>query len=76
MAPGAAIAAAWLIWLMTWVLAAGWSARTASHHDLGAESPSRVLTLAAIVMILVSYWPMGGVLWETPRAMAWAMASA
>jgi protein-S-isoprenylcysteine O-methyltransferase Ste14 len=74
MAPGAAIAAAWIVWLVTWVLAAGWSARTASHHDLGAESPSRVLTLAAIVMIMTSYWPMGlATLWVSPPMVGWAM---
>lgn len=74
MTPSSAIAAAWLLWLVTWILAAGWSARTASHHDLGAESPSRVLTLAALVMILASYWPVGfGVLWVTPLAIGWAM---
>ena len=72
--PGAAIVAAWLIWLVTWILAAGWSARTASHHDLGAESPSRVLTLAAIVMIITAYWPLQwGVLWATPAPAGWAM---
>jgi protein-S-isoprenylcysteine O-methyltransferase Ste14 len=74
--PAGVIVAAWLIWLVTWILAAGWSARTASHHDLGAESPSRVLTLAAIVMILASYWPLAwGVLWRTPPTIAWAMAA-
>jgi protein-S-isoprenylcysteine O-methyltransferase Ste14 len=74
--PAAVIVAAWLIWLVTWILAAGWSARTASHHDLGAESPSRVLTLAAIVMILASYWPLAwGVLWRTPPTIGWAMAA-
>jgi protein-S-isoprenylcysteine O-methyltransferase Ste14 len=74
MAPSSAIAAAWVIWVLTWVLAAGWSVRTASHHDLGAESPSRVLTLAAIVMIMTSYWPMSfGVLWTTPNTIGWAM---
>jgi len=73
-APTAAIVAAWLIWLVTWILAAGWSARVASHHDLGAESPSRVLTLAAIVMLLMSYWPVAwGVLWTTPAPIGWAM---
>lgn len=73
-APDAAIAAAWLIWLIAWILAAGWSARVASHHDLGAESPSRVLTLVAIVMMLASYWPLAwGVLWTTGAGVAWAM---
>lgn len=72
--PNAAIVGAWLIWLVTWILAAGWSARVASHHDLGAESPSRVLTLAAIVMLLMSYWPVvWGVLWITPPTIGWSM---
>ncbi len=75
MTPSAFIAAAWIVWLTTWILAAGWSARTASHHDLGAESPSRVLTLAAVVMILASYWPLPeAVLWTTTREVGWAMA--
>lgn len=75
MIPSAFIAAAWIVWLVTWILAAGWSARTASHHDLGAESPSRVLTLAAVVMILASYWPLPeAVLWTASREIGWAMA--
>jgi protein-S-isoprenylcysteine O-methyltransferase Ste14 len=75
MIPGAFIAAVWIVWLVTWILAAGWSARTASHHDLGAESPSRVLTLAAVVMILASYWPLpDAVLWIASPAIGWAMA--
>ncbi len=75
MSPSAFIAAAWIVWLVVWVLAAGWSARTASHHDLGAESPSRVLTLAAVVMILASYWPLPqAMLWTSTREIGWAMA--
>lgn len=74
MSPSALIAAAWIVWLVTWILAAGWSARTASHHDLGAESPSRVLTLAAVVMMLAAYWPLPrAVLWTLPEAINWAM---
>ncbi len=74
LAPSSAIAGAWVLWLGTWILAAGWSARVAAHHDLGAESPSRVLTLAAIVMMLMAYWPVGwGVLWIAPPALGWAM---
>ena len=75
MNPSAFIAAAWIVWLVLWVLAAGWSARTASHHDLGAESPSRVLTLIAVVMILASYWPVAAsLLWTTSTEVSWAMA--
>lgn len=74
MSPTHAIIAVWLIWLVSWIFAAGWSARVASHHDLGAESPSRVLTLAAIIMLMTSYWPVNfGVLWISPPALAWAM---
>jgi protein-S-isoprenylcysteine O-methyltransferase Ste14 len=72
--PEAAIVAAWVIWLLTWIFAAGWSARVAAHHDLGSESPSRVLTLAAIVMMVMAYWPVSwGVLWTAPEGVGWAM---
>jgi protein-S-isoprenylcysteine O-methyltransferase Ste14 len=71
--PANAIAGAWLIWLVTWILAAGWSARVAAHHDLGAESPSRVLTLAAIVMMLMAYFPVQwAILWASPPTIGWA----
>lgn len=74
MTSGAAVVAAWLIWLVSWILAAGWSARTASHTDLGAASPSRVLTLAAVVMFIASFWPAPwGVLWTTEPLLGWAM---
>ncbi|MEZ6022394.1 MAG: isoprenylcysteine carboxylmethyltransferase family protein [Hyphomonadaceae bacterium] len=74
MTPGAAIVAAWLIWLGSWIFAAGWSARRAAQDDLGAESPSRVLTLAAIVMMIASYWPVpSALLWSAPAMLGWAM---
>lgn len=74
MTPSAAIVALWLVWLVTWVLAAGWSARVAAHHDLGAESPSRVLTLAALIMFIASGWPVPAAhLWLTPAPIGWAL---
>lgn len=74
MIPSAFIAAVWIAWLLTWILAAGWSARTASHHDLGAESPSRVLTLSAVVMVLASYFPMqNSLLWRISQEVGWVM---
>lgn len=74
MDPRAAIILAWLVFLVVWIMAAGWSARTASHEDLGAESPSRVLMLAGIVMLITSYWPLAwGVLWSTPAMLGWAL---
>jgi len=76
MIPGAAIVAAWIIWLVSWILAAGWSARVASHHDLGAESPTRVMIIAAVVMIVISFWPLPyGVLWVTPAPVGWLMCA-
>jgi hypothetical protein len=72
--PRTMIFIAWIAFLIVWILVAGWSARTASHDDLGAESPSRVLTLAAIVMLLVAYRPQGlGVVWVTPQAFGWPL---
>jgi len=76
MSANAAIVAAWLVWLVTWIMAAGWSARTAAHHDLGAESPSRVLTLAALIMFIASYWPVPAAqVWNSPEPVRWAMVA-
>jgi len=72
--PRTMIFVAWIAFLIVWVMVSGWSARAASHDDLGAESPSRVLTLAAIVMLLVAYRPQGlGVVWVTPQAFGWPL---
>jgi protein-S-isoprenylcysteine O-methyltransferase Ste14 len=72
--PTSAIAAAWIVWLVAWIMTAGWSARTAAHDDLGNESPSRVLTLAGLVMIVAAYWPVpAAVLWVTPGTFGWAL---
>jgi len=72
--PRTAIFVAWIVFLLAWILIVGWSARTASHDDLGAESPSRVLTLAAIVMLLIAYRPQGlGMLWVTPPSFGWPL---
>jgi len=76
MTASAAILAVWMIWLVSWIFAAGWSARVASHHDLGAESPSRVLTLAAIVMLIASYYPLEQAhVWSLPIPVRWVMAA-
>ncbi len=72
--PRSIILVAWIAFLVVWIMAVGWSARTAAHDDLGAESPSRVLTLAAIVMLLVAYRPQGlGLVWTTPQAWGWPL---
>lgn len=72
--PRTAIFVAWILFLVAWIMVAGWSARAASHDDLGAESPSRVLTLAAIVMLLIAYSPQGpGTLWTTPPVFGWPL---
>lgn len=76
MNPSAAIVAAWLVWLVSWILAAGWSARVASRSDLGAVSPTRVLIIASVVMMIMAYWPLHwGVLWVTPPAYGWALCA-
>ncbi len=74
--PRTAIFVAWVVFLIAWIMVAGWSTRAASHEDLGAESPSRVLTLAAIVMLLVAYRPQRlGLAWATPYAFGWPLCA-
>lgn len=75
MTAAGAIAMSWLIWLLSWIIGAGWSARTAAHSDLGKESPARVLGLAGIIMLIVAYaMPLiGGLVWATPAGLGWVL---
>ena len=71
MSPGAAILAAWLVWLVSWILAAGWSARTAARAELGVESPTRVITFIGIVTMGFGWSPFSAPLWQTDETTGW-----
>jgi len=53
MQPGIAIVSLWLCWLVSWIVAAAWSARTESRPALRPEIFFRIVMLAGTVLMLV-----------------------
>jgi protein-S-isoprenylcysteine O-methyltransferase Ste14 len=49
--PGMWIGIVWLIWALSWMLAAGWSNATTVRPKLGRELPYRLLTLIGIALL-------------------------
>ncbi len=73
--PAYAIGAMWAIWLLSWVIAAAWSARTVARPALGSEIVYRLVTALGVVLLL-GLSPIGASprLWISPLALGWAMA--
>jgi protein-S-isoprenylcysteine O-methyltransferase Ste14 len=51
MTPQIAINYLWLVWAISWLLAASWSDRTETRPDFGRELPYRVVTLVGAAML-------------------------
>ena len=65
--------ALWLLWVVSWVLAAVWSARQVGRLPLRREVPSRVLVLAgAILMFSVGR---RGLSWPEPESLRWLLVA-
>ena len=87
--PDGAIYIPWDIWILTWMVAALWSARTVNRPNRSGEVLYRVLTLAGFVLLLapafrrvsghveIVEWPgiLGTRFWMPPLALGWAMVS-
>ncbi|TIT66498.1 MAG: isoprenylcysteine carboxylmethyltransferase family protein [Mesorhizobium sp.] len=74
MRPGAAIAALWLIWVVTWLAAALWADPAQKRVTIGAEARYRVFWLAGTVLLFVPAHGYEGRLrlWTPTLAEAWA----
>jgi len=59
--PEAAIYLAWLVWVVSWILAAVWSSRAQSRPGLRVEAAYRALTVVGVVMLFftASHAPVG-----------------
>jgi protein-S-isoprenylcysteine O-methyltransferase Ste14 len=76
LSPWSAEFALWDIWIISWVLAAAWSARAAGRAGWRAQAPSLAVTALGFVF-LFSQKPASPLvivrLWRTPEPMGWAM---
>ena len=85
--PDGAIYIPWDIWIVTWMAAALWSARTVKRPDRSGEVLYRILTLAGFALLLAPAlkrvsghyelvdWPgiLGRRFWIPPLAIGWTM---
>jgi protein-S-isoprenylcysteine O-methyltransferase Ste14 len=85
--PDGSIYIPWDIWIVTWLAAALWSARTVKRPNRSGEVLYRFLTLAGFVLLLapafkhvsgryeIADWPgvLGDRFWAPPLALGWTM---
>jgi protein-S-isoprenylcysteine O-methyltransferase Ste14 len=64
---------AWIVWALSWLIAAAWSRRTVAVAG-GAELPSRLVTVLGAMLLLSGFDRIHfGPRWEVSPGLAWAM---
>jgi protein-S-isoprenylcysteine O-methyltransferase Ste14 len=72
--PESACYAVWIVWAISWFLAAVWSSRTQSRASIAQQLPYRLLTLGGFFLLFSarrSHGPDG--LWSLPETAGWFM---
>jgi protein-S-isoprenylcysteine O-methyltransferase Ste14 len=72
--PESACYAVWIVWAISWFLAAVWSSRTQSRASIAQQLPYRLLTLGGFFLLFSarrSQGPDG--LWSLPETAGWFM---
>ena len=76
MNPGSALSAAWIVWLVSWLAAAGWSNPTVSRPGRHREIPYRVTVMIGTVLLFgwfPAYRSSQQLLWQTGNTLGWLM---
>ncbi len=70
---------AWILWVASWLAAAGWSNPTVSRPDRKREILYRLSVIVGTIF-LFGWFPLNrssqGILWQTGNAVGWLMAGA
>ena len=75
-APVRAIVEIWGVWLLSWLIAAVWTGRTAARLPVGPQFLFRVLVLAGVAVLAAGLAPHApSPLWDSPPALGWAMVA-
>jgi protein-S-isoprenylcysteine O-methyltransferase Ste14 len=74
--PVHAIDAIWVVWLLSWLIGAAWTGRTAARPTLGSQLAYRLMTAAGTVLLVPQLPPFGPAqLWISPPLLGWAMVT-
>ena len=74
--PGIAIGAVWIVWVLSWLLAAAWSRQTVARAGYAREFPGRFLVLIGGVLLFSSFGVQHTVLpwrWTVGPTLGWAL---
>jgi protein-S-isoprenylcysteine O-methyltransferase Ste14 len=69
------IYASWVAWLLSWLIASIWSARTAARASLREEMPYRLLQLAGAALVFYGPIGHGWPAWTVDEWAGWPMAA-
>lgn len=74
--PGHAITVAWVVWGLSWLIAAAWSRQTTQRASFADEAPYRIVTVvgALLVFNFIHIAPLE-IGWDSNPALSWAMAA-
>src|SRR5689334_21635350 len=76
--PEEVLQTAWVVWLISWVLAAAWRKPTATRITSEHEAPYRLLIVAGVLVQFRPWrrWtPFDLQLWQPSRGVAWTLAA-
>jgi protein-S-isoprenylcysteine O-methyltransferase Ste14 len=74
--PADAIAGIWGFWILSWLIAAAWTSRTAARPARGSQFIYRVLTFVGWAMLFDRFDTGSSVqLWITPPELGWALVA-
>jgi protein-S-isoprenylcysteine O-methyltransferase Ste14 len=74
MTPGTAMMTVWSVWMLSWIAAAPWSARSAKRAGRGRDLASRGLVFVGAVLAFAVDWAPGGLgyrLYPAPAGLGW-----
>jgi len=76
MSPDSVLGLCWILWVASWLAAAGWSGPTVSRPPRQKEFPYRITVIAGTIL-LFGWFPNSrsaqGILWQTGNTLSWLM---
>jgi protein-S-isoprenylcysteine O-methyltransferase Ste14 len=77
MSPQMAVEGVWAVWVVSWFIAAAWSARTRARPKLGSEVAYRVITLIGVALLFDRNWRRDAAIsyWMAPSWAEWSLVA-
>jgi protein-S-isoprenylcysteine O-methyltransferase Ste14 len=73
--PAAALAFLWLLWIVSWAIAAAWTDRTVKRAGRARQAPYNILTIIGVLLLFGSFHRRHAIIWPIGRNTAWSMVA-